>query len=83
MGVLRSSEEEVPLPLLPSDLRPILRDLRSKIGLFDLRLRRSKIEDEEVFRSSAPKIEDEGFFDLRLGRTKKGGFRSSASKIEN
>ena len=44
--VLRSSEQEVPPPLLPSDLRPILRSRRSKMGgFFDLRGRRSKVED--------------------------------------
>ena len=83
--ILRSSEEESHLPLLPSDLRPILRSRRSKMGgFFGLRLRRSKIEDGGVLRSSGPKMEDGGkFFDFRLRRTKMGWcLRSSAPKIE-
>ena len=88
MGDLRSSEEEVPAP--PSFFRSIFdpffgaEDRRLKIrGFFDLRLRRSKIEDRGVLRSSGPKIEDGGFFDLRLRRTKMGDLRPSNPKIED
>ena len=58
--------EEFVLPRLLSDLRPIIRDRRSQMGAgsstfgLDRRLKMRKI-----MRSSAPKIEDEGFFDLR------------------
>ena len=56
--------------LLPSDLRPNIRGRRSKKGeFFDLRLRRSKIEDK-------------GFFDLRPRRSKMERLRSSAPKNE-
>ena len=67
---LRSSKKEIlPPRLLPSDLRPIFRGRRLKMG---------------VLRSSASNIEDwrKELFDLRLRRSKKWGFRSSDLKKE-
>ena len=89
-------------PTPSSSVRSSTHSSKPKIedgGFFDLRLRRSNIEDGGTLRSSASRIDDgKGFFDLRLRRTKMeessivgsenrklkiGVLRSSGPKIEN
>ena len=82
-----SKKSNLPPPSrLPSDLRSILRDRRSKIedrgGFFDLRGRRSKVKGRDFFDLRSGKIEYGGFFDLRLRRSKKWEFFENRSVIE-
>ena len=85
-GALRPSQKRTPaLSLFPSDLRPIIRGRRSKMGnlsIFGPEDQRLKRGGSSIFGSDDRRWGN--FFDLRLRRSKMGEvFRSSAPKIEN
>ena len=71
-------------PTLQFDLRPIFRGRRSKMGrLFDLRIRRSKIEDGELFDLRVRRSKTRDFFNLRTRRTKNSPSSKNPSSSKN